>query len=79
MKETCISCGKETAYDISNHIDMRYGYIEGAGQLCINCYRGNHISSDVQISKKMIAETPNDYDLGEKVRKLYWESIDKSF
>ena len=74
MKDLCISCGKDSLYSIDDHIDMRYGYIEGAGQLCVNCYRGNHVSPDVAVSKKIIVDTPNDMELGEKVRKLYYES-----
>jgi hypothetical protein len=36
----CVLCGVETAYKRSTHVDMRHGYIEGAGQLCPNCYSG---------------------------------------
>lgn len=74
MKDKCISCGKETSYNSDTHIDMRYGYIEGAGQLCINCYRGNHVSPDLRVSKKLIMDTPNDMELGKKVRNLYYEN-----
>lgn len=73
MRDLCISCGKETSYSKDVHIDMRYGYIEGAGQLCINCYRGNHISPDVKVSKKLITDTPNDLELGSLVRKQYYK------
>ena len=37
-KDKCISCGKETEYSITTHIDQRKHYIEGAGQLCPGCY-----------------------------------------
>lgn len=37
-KDKCISCGVETPYNKSTHIDMRKNYIEGAGQLCAGCY-----------------------------------------
>jgi uncharacterized protein CbrC (UPF0167 family) len=47
MKDVCVSCGKETAYEISTHVDMRNGYVEGLGQLCPSCYthgtNRNHI------------------------------------
>jgi hypothetical protein len=33
-KDYCIMCGVETPYDFETHIDLRIGYIEGAGQLC---------------------------------------------
>ena len=38
MKDNCVTCNKETHYRIDDHIDMRIGYIEGAGQLCLDCY-----------------------------------------
>ena len=38
MKDNCVTCDKETPYSIDDHIDMRIGYIEGAGQLCFDCY-----------------------------------------
>jgi len=36
--DKCVLCGKETPYLRSTHIDMRYYYIEGSGQLCEDCY-----------------------------------------
>jgi hypothetical protein len=36
--EKCVLCGKETAYLRSTHVDMRIGYIDGSGQLCMDCY-----------------------------------------
>lgn len=46
MKDKCIMCGKDSPYEPHVHIDLRMGYIEGAGQLCTACYehmddRGN--------------------------------------
>ena len=46
MKDKCIMCGNDSPYERHVHIDLRVGYIEGAGQLCIACYehmddRGN--------------------------------------
>jgi len=35
--ENCVSCGKETSFKKSDNITFRYGYIEGAGQLCFKC------------------------------------------
>jgi len=32
--DTCIVCGKITPYLKSTNINLRYGYIEGAGQAC---------------------------------------------
>ena len=35
--DICVSCGKVTSYKKTDHTDFRYGYIEGAGQLCFKC------------------------------------------
>ena len=35
--DVCITCGKVTSFKKTDHIDFRYGYIEGAGQLCFTC------------------------------------------
>jgi hypothetical protein len=37
-KDLCVMCGRQTDYDFETHIDYRYGYVEGAGQLCKSCY-----------------------------------------
>ena len=36
--DKCVSCGKETQYDEFEHIDFRYFYVEGVGQLCLKCW-----------------------------------------
>jgi hypothetical protein len=38
MKDKCVVCGKETEYDKDEHIDFRLFYVEGAGQLCKECF-----------------------------------------
>ena len=38
MKELCVTCEKETTYDKEEHIDQRIGYVDGSGQLCLDCY-----------------------------------------
>mgnify|MGYP001260170769 CR=1 FL=1 len=38
MKDKCVTCNKESLYDKEEHIDFRMGYIQGAGQLCLECY-----------------------------------------
>ena len=81
MKDRCIRCAAETAYDETTHIDLRVGYIEGAGQLCINCYRLtsgelDHLSHFL-VPVYTVRSTPNDMELGIKVRKLYYESLEK--
>jgi hypothetical protein len=84
----CILCGVETAYKRSTHIDMRIGYVEGAGQLCPKCYNFDTISVTKDenpipldshrqlftVSEYMVLSTPNDQELGAKVRQLYWEN-----
>lgn len=35
--EECIVCGVDTNEPKDKHIDFRYNYIEGAGQLCSKC------------------------------------------
>ena len=38
MKELCIRCGKPTPYDINTQITVRRYFVEGAGQLCEECF-----------------------------------------
>ena len=40
--EICVSCGKETKYKKDDDITHRHNYIEGAGQLCLECSRRNN-------------------------------------
>jgi len=47
MKEPCVSCKKVTTYDREDHIDYRIGYIEGSGQLCLDCYDKIYIKPKV--------------------------------
>ena len=68
----CVLCGVETVYKRSTHIDMRHGYIEGAGQLCPNCYSRGTEHGAIAVDYNTILGTPNDQELGSKVRKLYW-------
>jgi len=37
--DICVSCGAETLYKETDHTDFRYGYIDGAGQLCSTCHQ----------------------------------------
>lgn len=74
MKDCCVLCGNETIYDFTDHIDMRYGYVEGVGQFCIHCY--SEKNRTIQIPVEVIKKNPNDMQLGEAVRKIYWESGD---
>jgi hypothetical protein len=86
--DKCVKCGAETQYKITDHVDMRYGYIEGAGQLCKECADSaeearlidDHLIFPVwpsrnlyTVSEETILNTPNDAELGAKVRQSYWE------
>ena len=84
----CVLCGVETAYKRNTHVDMRIGYVEGAGQLCPKCYHFDTVSVTKDenpipldshrqlftVSEYMVLSTPNDQELGAKVRQLYWEN-----
>lgn len=74
MKDKCVSCGTETAYDVTTHIDMRTGYVEGLGQLCTKCYRNGTNQNHILIPETMILNNPNNNDLGAKVRAFYYET-----
>jgi len=36
--DKCVICGDDSIYDMSKPIDERIGYIEGSGQMCLDCY-----------------------------------------
>lgn len=75
-KDLCIICGNETPYEIETHIDYRTSYIEGVGQLCKKCYTKDsterHLTPKlvIKIDEDTILQTPNDFTLGEKIRKM---------
>ena len=46
FKDKCVSCGEPTLYDKHDHVDFRIGYIEGSGQLCLDCYDELYIKPD---------------------------------
>ena len=79
--EKCVICGVDTQYRFRTPIDFRYNYVEGAGQLCPKC--GNKDEEPIAldshrnlftVSEYTVLSTPNDAELGAKVRQLYWES-----
>ena len=72
--DTCMLCGVETSYKRSTHIDMRVGYIEGAGQLCTKCWNKGTERRHMTIPMNLVYDTPNDQELGAKVRQLYHEN-----
>ena len=79
--EKCVICGEATQYRFNDHIDYRFNYVEGAGQLCNKCGSKDEepIPLDSHrnlftVSEYTVLSTPNDQELGAKVRQLYWES-----
>ena len=48
MKDMCVTCNKDSLYDRETHIDFRIGYIEGSGQLCLDCYDLIYIKPKVE-------------------------------
>ena len=87
--ELCVICGAETAYRFNDHIDYRFNYVEGAGQLCEKCGGNKEISETfaeveplgtanpahmlILVDETTILYTPNNAELGAKVRKIYWD------
>jgi hypothetical protein len=77
-KDTCILCGIETVYDFETHIDNRIGYIEGAGQLCSDCFKeGTTNRNLVTIPENWITKFSNNFELGKRVRTHYWDTHSK--
>jgi hypothetical protein len=67
-------CGDITPYKFSDHIDNRYGYVEGLGQLCKKCYVSGTNKNQLIIPASIVINTSNDAELGAKIRNLYWLS-----
>lgn len=36
--DNCVNCGQKTGHQKNDHIDSRFNYVEGVGQLCPQCY-----------------------------------------
>ena len=53
MKDKCVSCGVETSYDKTDHVDFRLGYVEGAGQLCLDCYEKIYMKPKIKEKKNL--------------------------
>lgn len=85
--EHCVICGAETPYRFNDHIDLRFNYVEGAGQLCSKCANkdqdtiteieplgtANPAHMLIVVDETTILYTPNDAELGAKVRRIYWD------
>lgn len=68
MKDKCVICGKESPYDITTNVDYRIGYIDGGGQ---GCFQSEICKKTISINEELIKDTPNDFELGAKVRELF--------
>lgn len=69
-KDKCIKCGKDTAYDYETSVDLRIGYVDGAGQLCARCHNGNDCKIEIPCS--IILDAPSNEALGEMVKHMYF-------
>jgi len=69
-KDKCVMCGVETQYDINTHVDLRYHYVDGMGQLCKKCHDGEKPQETIVVPIDLIRSTPNDMELGEKIRRM---------
>ena len=49
--EICVSCGAETSYKKGDDVTHRHDYIEGAGQLCLEC--GQRDNREVDHARKL--------------------------
>ena len=72
-KDNCILCGVETHYERDVNIDYRTGYIEGTGQLCSHCWDAGTERESMLVPTHIVKTTPNDSELGGKIRKIYWD------
>lgn len=72
--EKCVLCGADTPYRFNDHIDLRHGYVEGAGQMCRGCYSGGTDRRHLAVPMHLIYNTSNDAELGAKIRQMYWEN-----
>ena len=57
--ETCISCGKLTNVKTTDNIEYRPGYIEGAGQLCLECAKRDN--KEAEHARKLWKQRQEEY------------------
>jgi hypothetical protein len=69
-KDKCVLCNDDSIYDMSEPINKRIGYIEGSGQMCLECYDKvyNH---DISRTLEDIYEMKDLYGVG----KVKWNAI----
>jgi hypothetical protein len=76
-KENCVICGSETNVDITTHVDMRTGYIDGLGQMCIPCHLKGTNRDNFTVPSYYVNLFPNDQELGSKVRNHFHSLFSK--
>ena len=60
--DVCVSCGKITSYTKTDNIEYRSGYIEGAGQLCLECAKRDN--EEVEHARKLWKQRQQEYNYG---------------
>ena len=60
--DVCVSCGKTTSYTKTDNIEYRSGYIEGAGQLCLECAKRDN--EEVEHARKLWKQRQQEYYYG---------------
>ena len=53
MKDKCVVCKKDSRHNKDEHIKVRIGYIEGAGQLCLDCYEDIYMRTKNALHKRL--------------------------
>lgn len=56
MKDLCVRCGKETVYDQNTPIIDRRWFVEGAGQLCEDCWNKLWSTKETMVIEKIEIE-----------------------
>ena len=67
--EHCVVCGVDTKIPVTMHVDLRFHYVEGAGQLCRTCYNKAYQDESkniwiCSICKKDTSNVEYDYLMG---------------
>jgi|APSaa5957512535_1039671.scaffolds.fasta_scaffold07759_6 hypothetical protein len=65
--DKCISCSCDTKYTSEVHIDDRFCYVEGAGQLCNDCWN--------KIYNKKLLECKHGVDKDNSCSKCIYEDV----
>ena len=60
--DMCVSCGSPTSYKKRVNIEYRSGYIEGAGQLCLECAKRDN--EEVEHARKLWKQRQQEYNYG---------------